>query len=782
MNTLFKIIRIFLALFFFQLSAQTDINFGDFSSPVPSVSSLQKYTNTPTTNATGIPDISFPLLQLPTYNNGFTINATLSYNTGNVLDEEPSSQVGRGWALFTGGIISRSIIEDLDEIYDNKNSQDYFANEFDDIYYYNIPGTSGKFRIKRDVVNNTFRLINLTANKLKIEYTSSSNTATLIFDSFTITDTKGIKYIFNDYSRSNLEQGYYQLGGKLFRSAFFLTQIRDAENVLLATFTYQKDIRYKSNTAFIRYETCKVKTITSPGFGIIEFDYLYNPAFENTMNDQYQLQSLTLKDSHSHLISQYNFEYSLEYSFQLRHLSKIKKLDKNLNIKETTEFKYYDPISPQYGTRKLLNRVMNPLGGVTEYNFEVNQKYDNSIGANINEEGYRIGSIKYYNSKSDTQPSKTTKYEYNNFTSLNQSSGSATQPDGDENAHYYILYKNVKVSNQDDANGYIKYYFKVPDDFPKEDYNVNGFTTKFWPQYNLISNGLLHKKEVYNAQNVLLSLEETNYTLQNIPSAEDYLITGIYTKLGWISKINNLSIDYFGNKTIQSESENNFNVFNFELASTKKYIDGNITETILSYPETGYSSLINSNIKSIPIVTEEKIDGEIISKREIKYDNPLSTRPSSFISSGIDNSFPNILTVDRYDEVGNILQFTSASGIPTAIIYGYSNTKPIAKIEGSTYAQVAPFKQEIDFYSNLDAVNSLNEESFIQRLDGLRKKDQLKDFHITTYSYNPLIGSTTITPPNGIREIYTYDNMNKLEKIVDMDGFKLKEFKYNNKN
>ena len=41
-----------------------------------------------------------------------------------------------------------------------------------------------------------------------------------------------------------------------------------------------------------------------------------------------------------------------------------------------------------------------------------------------------------------------------------------------------------------------------------------------------------------------------------------------------------------------------------------------------------------------------------------------------------------------------------------------------------------------------------------------------------------MIGVTSITPPNGIREIYHYDAANRLEKVVDINGNILKEYKY----
>lgn len=920
--------------------AQNNINFGDFAKPVPSVSSLATYTNTPVSNATGIPDISLPLLGVSTYNNGISLSTGLSYNPMNVSDSEPASQVGTGWSLFAGGVISRSIVDDIDEINDNAGSSTYYKNAFDDIYYYNVPGISGKFKMVRDITNNTFKLVNLTANKIKIDYAPSSNTATLIFNSFIITDTKGVQYIFNDYSRSNREQNVYIPGGKIYKSAFFLTQIKDANNIELANFTYQKETKYKNNGLTISYEICKLKTITSPGFGKIEFEYSYDPALENSMNDPYQVQKIILKDNYNHMISGYTFEYTPSNK---RELARLKKLNKNNEVSETTEFEYGDAASsaspvygtdpnsicpglyagfPQVGISGILKRVISPSGGVVEYNFEQNdifidrtaQSYlDTVLGGNtfadpevqymnsfwgvdydthqnnntnytftitgtgykrifalfVAEElytdspvwdpgtpysmgyaiksggtvvtgnpcqspsfngnyyvsdyllqpgtytlqvggsggkggvyfyeiahipqpfknttkgiGVRIANIKYYKNKTATTPVKTTKFEYNSFTDSNTSSGHGLIPDGDINASSYIIYKNVKATNADDNNGYVKYYYKIPDDFPKENYTENGSGNEtFWPQYNLISSGLLDKKEIYTAQNKILNSEQTHYVFDNISDSEDYFVGDrSYTKLGWIKKLTNTSTTYFdNNQTIEESSETNFSGFNFETASTKNIVDGDVIEKFFTYPESGYPKLKATHIMNIPVIMEDKVNGKLASKTETKFDNTNSTLPTSVVTTNINNGSVRNVTIDQYDDKGNVLQYTSMTGFPTAVVYGYDKTKPIAKIEGATYAQVSSLIQSIVDASNADAANPATENSFLITLDNFRKLDALKAFQITTYTYDPLIGATTVTPPAGIREVYQYDNQSKLQKITDMNGVTLKEYKYNYK-
>lgn len=936
---------------------QQDVNFGDFSRPVPSVSSLAAYSNAPVSYASGIPDISIPLLSLPSNNKNVALNLNLSYNPMNVSPYEAASDVGTGWSLFMGGVISRKIVGELDEKYDNDGVQYYQKNEFDDIYYYNLPGLSGKFKIVRNTFANTFSVVNISSNLVKIEYTRESNTATLIVNSFTITDTKGIKYFFNDYSRSNTEQNAHLLGGRVYRSAYFLTQIKDANNVEIANFSYQKDVKYKLGN-IIDYQTCKLKTITSPSYGKIELDYTYHSSLENTMNDPYSISKVILKDNYNHIISQYGFEYSHSIynddptiTSGKRVLTKLKKINRNNAVSENTEFQYntseYDQFTtdfnvpygynltyfcpqsdltknPRYAGIGILKRVINPTGGVVEYNFEPQEIYmdkstteyltpiingsgfvdsqlqylkdfnqfafDTNHGTSIffnvsgtpnvkkkvyivinvastytpvfwdpntptyvdfsikqgthsmisngvcanpgnsstykmeeydllpgsyemkfvgsggtgnimmldighiplpfkNSEittGVRIDNIKYYNNKAETNPVKVTRFSYDNFTDSNSSTGYNFDPEddyGDANVSQFTLYKNVKVTNADDNIGYTKYYYKNPNDYPSSQSGSN----LFWPYYNLTKGGLAEKSEVYNAQNQLLVSEITDYVMENIPTAQNFLMIGthMYSAAAYFKKITATTKSYLDNQIVDEKTETEFNGSNLEASVVKKIYDDGSTETTLSYPASSgaYSGLHSKNITAIPVIQETRENGKILSRSETKFDNPSSVQPTSILATSIsDGSTKTAMTFDLYDEKGNLLQLTSAVAIPTAIIYGYDKTQPIAKIQGATYAQAAPYIQAIVDASDADAANPANEQALLMALDNFRKNTALKDFSISTTTYDPLIGMTTNTPPNGIREIYVYNAENKLEKVTDANGIVLKEYKYNYKN
>ena len=132
---------------------------------------------------------------------------------------------------------------------------------------------------------------------------------------------------------------------------------------------------------------------------------------------------------------------------------------------------------------------------------------------------------------------------------------------------------------------------------------------------------------------------------------------------------------------------------------------------------------------------------------------------------------------------GNLLQYTTKDGVPTTIIWGYNSTQPIAKVIGISYSVASTLASEIIAASDAD-INEGTEQALIDKLDVFRNAVHLlprRDSQVTTYTYDPLIGVTSITPPSGIREIYKYDSANRLESIKDVNGKIIKEFQYNYK-
>ncbi|MDV7697441.1 RHS repeat protein [Chryseobacterium soli] len=142
------------------------------------------------------------------------------------------------------------------------------------------------------------------------------------------------------------------------------------------------------------------------------------------------------------------------------------------------------------------------------------------------------------------------------------------------------------------------------------------------------------------------------------------------------------------------------------------------------------------------------------------------------------------VTYDRYDDKGNVTQYTTKNGMPVSIIWGYNKTLPIIKVEGALYDDIKGLRYVLSAISasNQDFADSTQEPVLLGTLYDVRVDAAFQNYQVSTYTYDSLLGVTSITPPSGIREVYKYDSANRLEKVVDANGKVLKEYQYHYKN
>lgn len=275
-----------------------------------------------------------------------------------------------------------------------------------------------------------------------------------------------------------------------------------------------------------------------------------------------------------------------------------------------------------------------------------------------------------------------------------------------------------------------------------------------------------------------------------------------------LAGVNNTSLDtknFFNNSTsILEKTSTVYNALDLPIQKKITSPDGTINESNYSYAhEKGNLLMIDKNMIGIPLeTTETQTVGsttKTLEKTETLYPISVPTvqtgnlvLPLSVKSYDTLNNTPSTdVTYDKYDEKGNIIQYTTKDGVPTTIIWGYNKTQPIAKIEGMTYDQLlaAVSISTVVAASDQDASDPSTETALLNALNDFRKQAALADKMITTYTYDPLIGVTSITPTTGVREVYVYDSANRLKevKIQEKDTTgnyvykKVKEFNYNYK-
>lgn len=134
--------------------------------------------------------------------------------------------------------------------------------------------------------------------------------------------------------------------------------------------------------------------------------------------------------------------------------------------------------------------------------------------------------------------------------------------------------------------------------------------------------------------------------------------------------------------------------------------------------------------------------------------------------------------ITRYDQWGNVLEYKTKEGMVVSQIWGYNNSKVVAELKNVAYANIAA--ATITGIQNNSATSSYNEATLLTNLNSLRAS--FPNGFITTYTYKPEVGLSTITDANGRRETYEYDNFNRLYRVLNNEGLITKEYSYNIKN
>ena len=280
--------------------------------PSPDAAALAKFTEMPVGTYTGIPKIDIPLYEVKA--GPIVLPIALSYHAGGIKVEDIASNVGLGWTLNAGGVITRSMLALPDEMptygffnnvlaADLSNADSYLKqlssppNQIDgqpDEYYFNFGKYSGKLIFSKDgtcytIPHNSFKI------KPGVGPLQGANTA------WEITTEEGIKYTFTKTETTEVTTVCTNSGGIIaqpaqpspYISSWYLTRIEDFHTANFIDITYFSIPEVAYDTKVSRTHTMifdgmgstttscdsqtKVKfysvinTITYPG-GVITFD------------------------------------------------------------------------------------------------------------------------------------------------------------------------------------------------------------------------------------------------------------------------------------------------------------------------------------------------------------------------------------------------------------------------------------------------------------------------------------------------------------------------------
>lgn len=144
-----------------------------------------------------------------------------------------------------------------------------------------------------------------------------------------------------------------------------------------------------------------------------------------------------------------------------------------------------------------------------------------------------------------------------------------------------------------------------------------------------------------------------------------------------------------------------------------------------------------------------------------------------------------------YDASMNIVETSKSNGLKTKFYWGYNNAYPVIKVDNT--------EEVLDFIADFTAIsnpNHSNLDSLLYSLDNIANdisqqqewqqynialRNELPESMITTYTFDPLTGVTSVTDPKGYIMYYEYDDFNRLKQVKDADGNILSKNEYNYK-
>lgn len=213
--------------------------------------------------------------------------------------------------------------------------------------------------------------------------------------------------------------------------------------------------------------------------------------------------------------------------------------------------------------------------------------------------------------------------------------------------------------------------------------------------------------------------------------------------------------------------------------------------TNIMYPKDYISSSVNGLISRniiCPISTTSYIDGKLVEGTLIKYNDV--GQPTEVYVADNELGTPFVITKDQpynwgvlksqfkylpNNRLGQSFHIGGGEMDNTCYLWSYRSLYPIAEIKNATYQDV------ISALGGKAAV--LNFASRVHpSLDDIKNflRPILTDtrFMVSYYGYQPMVGLTSKTDPNGITFYYEYDSLGRLRKVKDYQEHIIQQFQY----
>lgn len=267
---------------------------------------------------------------------------------------------------------------------------------------------------------------------------------------------------------------------------------------------------------------------------------------------------------------------------------------------------------------------------------------------------------------------------------------------------------------------------------------------------------------------------------------------------GWAQLLGTTTTEYFydGLDVITKESHQDFeyNTDNYQLSQTDTYFnESGVQEQLTTkyYYPTGTSTvatkLLNQNMRNVLLETENFRNGLKLSEVITVYSdfdsdpNVDQLMPESVETSKGPSSAESRIEFHAYDDYGNPLEVSKVDGTRIIYVWGYNDLHPIAKIIGHSYVGISTSLQDAIDAAKYASIND-SESVLKEKLEDIRSHADLENAQVSTFTYKPLVGISSMTDPKGYTMTYEYDSFNRLKQVRDQDDNILSKNEYKLRN
>lgn len=470
-------------------------------------------------------------------------------------------------------------------------------------------------------------------------------------------------------------------------------------------------------------------------------------------------------------------------------------------------------------TDGLLNKIVYPTGGFTQYEYELQgnnlgtriktiQQFDGQSFTNYREYSY-FGEKKFINDAAariqlpfsqsiswvnNNNIFKTATFYYDNIYSSDQplfAESSSSYMVGYDSVvellgHGGIFGKNTYCFYNDNASIYAPPHSGAVID------QVTGV-----PSMVPLRNGQVKENDIFKYENnTFVKVKSENIFIKPINTFSlspkrynglncnrTYNINGSWLR---IDSVVNINYNHLGKNPI-AIGKSFFYDSSIDVRPYRTLTKNSKGETIVSnkvYPRQaamtkGGVYIAMSQLNFIyPVIEEiDSIGNQIVSREAVDYGVYRTQAPVPLVKKYQNGKglFEERESINVYDKRGNPIEVKRKDGVYEVYLWGYNSLYPVVKIVGCHYEDV----EGVVLQDILDNAFLYSDAQLRYELNKLRTKLASTQAQVWTYTYAPSIGMTSETDPKGDILYYEYDVFGSLALVRNKESKILKRYSYN---